>query len=320
MRARVLPSALAVLAFACTIAPAQVPRDAGQDAGMRDDSALVRPDVGVDASTIDAAAIDAASSDAATHDASSIDAYALDAAAHDAGTDAVSIDAGGHDAFAQDAGTDASDAPSLVPPVIDGVIGATEWSAATTATSTTATIWTGDTLSALHAIALGGTLYLAIEGQVESFNGMVLYLDGDPGGANGIADLSTLTDSIGALDNVISAGFTTPTGHGWDLAWGTTAMSHSVMGADDTTGFRDIVHTPDNFGWIVASTAQTACSATACEASIPTAMLPGAAPRTIAMFARIANSDGTMSPNQTLPMDDPTMPRLVMVLTTISEM
>jgi len=290
---------------------------------MRADSDLARPDVGAhdagasDAGASDAGASDAGASDAGASDAGAHDAASVDAAASDAGSDAGAI----ADAAAHDAGNDAGDAPSFHPPVIDGTVVPSEWAAATSVTSSTVSDWsTSNTLSALHAIATDGTLYLAVEGQVGMFNGMVVYLDVDPGGPLGIASLASLTDTTGALDHVVSAGYVTPAANRWDVAWGTTLMSHSVMGADDTTGFRDITNVPSNFGWIVASAAQTACGATACEAAIPTAMLPGTFPRTIAMFARIASSDGSMSPNQTLPMDDPSMPRVVTVTMTITEM
>lgn len=261
---------------------------------------------------------DAARSDAnlATDDGGH-DAAAADDAGSDGGEDAGS-DAG------QDAGSDAGhdggrDAAVVTLPVIDGVVGATEWAAATSGTNATATIWTGDELHALHAIAIGGTLYLAIEGRIEGSNGMVVYVDGDPGGTHGVANLATLTDATGALDNAISAGFTVPATFRADIAWGTTLMTHLVTGADDTTGFRDVTATPANFSWITSGT-QTACTAAACEASIPTSALgPGPAPRAIQLFARIVDSMGLTSPNQTLPMDDPTMPRVVSVVMSIHE-
>jgi hypothetical protein len=293
---RALSLSWCVLAIACGSPAPSVPHvDAGRDAG-HDDSGLAMGDGG----STDAPSIDAGSGDGGASDAPMTDASAVDAPSNDAHA--------------------ASDAGSTTPPVVDGVIGATEYAAGTTATSTTVTAWTGNDLMALHAIAVGGTLYVAIEGQVDSFNGMVIYLDGDPGGTNGIANLSTLSDGVGALDNVISAGFTTPANDRWDLAWGTTQMSRTIVGADDKTGFRDITNSPANFGWIVTNTAQTVCSASVCEASIPTAMLPGTSPRMIAMFARISDSAGLNSANQTLPMDDPTMPRVVSVVTTITEM
>ncbi len=264
---------------------------------MRGDSGLATPDAG-DAAAATDGGLDAGS-DAATAD--------------DAGVDAAASDAG------RDGGADAGhDAAVITPPVVDGVVGGTEWAFATSGSSSTATIWTGNSLTTLRAIAIGGTLYVAIEGQIESSNGMVVYIDGDPGGTHGVADLATLTDSIGALDNAISAGFTVPSTFRADVAWGTTIMSHLVTGADDTTGFRDLSVSVSNFAWLTGT--QTACTAAACEASISTSALgPGPAPRAIQLFARIVSPDGTLSPNQTLPMDDPTMPRVVSVVLSVHE-
>ena len=307
-----LTLALVFVLASCTIAPVSMMHpDVGVDAA-RDDSGLSRADAGDAGSMIDAATpIDVGAMPDVGLDANAM----FDANTHDGGADTNATP----DANTHDGGVDANvDANVHTPPVIDGVVGVSEWAAATSASNSSVSIWTSaNTLTTLRAIAISGTLYVAVEGQVGMTNAMVIYFDG--GSGTGIANLSTLGDTVGALDHAMSAGFTTPTASRWDLGWGTTLMSHGVMGADDTTGFRNINSTPTNFGWIVASTAQTACSATACEAAIPTSMLPGTAPRTIAMFARITNSDGSMSPNQTLPMDAPATPRVVTVLMTISE-
>ena len=145
------------------------------------------------------------------------------------------------------------------------------------------------------------------------------YIDGDPGGTHGVADLSSLTDSTPShsLDDAISAGFSTPSTFRADVAWGSQLMSHVAPAPDVTTGFRDITTDGSNFGWIPGP---TACTASACEASITTSSLgPGPAPRTIALFARITQPDGTASPNQTLPMDNASLPRIVSMLLTIHE-
>ena len=288
-------------ALACTVALAGCSvgsgntvnhHDAGHDAAMRDDANLARD-------TSDAAVLPDVGNDAD-----------LDAWMGDTGPDAdlpdVGID-GGHDAAV------------ITPPVVDGVVGTTEWAAAVSGTSSTATIWMGNQLTAIHAIAIGGTLYLAIEGQIESMNAMVVYIDGDPGGTHGVADLSSLTDStpVHSLDDAISAGFSTPSTFRADVAWGTQVMSHVALSPDVTTGFRDITTDGSNFGWIPGS---TVCTASACEASITTGALgPGPSPRTIALFARITQPDGTASPNQTLPMDNASLPRIVSVVLTIHE-
>jgi hypothetical protein len=309
--------------------PGGVRLDAGQDAGPRDDAGLVRdggPDTGLDAAIPMGDAGGDAGSDAALDagtDAGT-DAGALDAGAPDAGHDAGPVD-GGHDA-GSDAGADAGrDAGAVTPPTVDGMISPAEWGAFAVGTNTTATIWAGNTLLALHAVAVGGTLYVGVEGMVEAsgMNAMVVYVDGDPGGAHGVTSLSMLADHTGALDSSLSAAFTTPATFHADLAWGTKSMSRSLTTSDDTMGWRDLAGgSLTNFNWIVAPTAtRSACTATACEASVPTASLgPSAGPRTITLFARITNGDGSMSPNQTLPMDVAAMPRTVSNLLTITEL
>lgn len=279
---------------------------------------LGRRDGGVDASR-DAASIDA--TDAFASDAAEDDAYLVDASTTDTGIDSgapdTGVDAG------SDSGTDAGrDAGPPVAPTIDGVVGATEWASAVTATSSTATIWTGNELTALRAIAISGTLYLAIEGRVESSNAMVVYIDGDPGGPHGVTNLSLLSDAtpFHFLDDAISAGFSTPGSFRADVAWGTMAMSRTLAGADDRIGFRDLSVSTSDLSWITGATATSACTATACEMRVPTASLgASASPRTIHLFARIVNPDGTMSPNQTLPMDDPGTPRVVTMLLEVLE-
>ena len=105
-----------------------------------------------------------------------------------------------------------------------------------------------------------------------------------------------------------------------DLAWGTLDLSRTLVGADDRIGFRDLAASTFDFAWIVGTTASTACTAAACEMRIPTASLgPSASPRTIRLFARIVNSNGMMSPNQTLPMDDMSAPRVVTMLLEVAE-
>lgn len=264
------------------------------------DAQIIRPDAGRDAGTPTDAGEDAGVS--------------MDAGERDAGTDA---DAGIDAAVAMDAGSDAgvvADA-GLAPIVIDGVIGTIEWAGAQETTSTTATIWAGSELRRMLVDVRDGRFYLAIEGMIEGNNAIVVYVDNDTSDTAGVADLATLTDSSGSLDNALSAGFVTPASFRADYAWGTQDMSRSAAGSDDRMGWRDIaVSDPTDFAWITASEAPTTCTANACETSIPLATLGGVSPRTIGLFARIANWDGTSSPNQTLPMDDPSAPRTVSVL------
>ena len=85
-------------------------------------------------------------------------------------------------------------------------------------------------------------------------------------------------------------------------------------------GWRDLVRgTAADLYWILPATAPTTCGAGACEARIPLTELGGTAPRRVGLFARIVNGNGSMSPNQTIPMDVPTMPRSVSMVLELRE-
>ncbi len=277
--------------------PPNDPIDGGPDAQ------IVRPDSGPDAGRD-------AGSDAGERDG-------------DGGMDAaVSEDAGADAGEASDAGTDAAPPSDGGPPpiTIDGVIGASEWAGAEEASSSTTTEWAGSELRRLLATVRDGRLYVAVEGTVEGNNALAVYVDNALGDASGVADLATLTDGAGSLDDALSAGFTTPSSFRADFAWGTQDMDRSASGSDARMGWRGIaVADPSDFAWIDPGTAPTTCSASACETSIDLATLGGSSPRTIALFARITNFDGLVSPNQTLPMDDPSAPRTVSVLLMVAD-
>jgi len=212
------------------------------------------------------------------------------------------------DCSCEDAGTAAA-------VVIDGTLGAEEWAGAASATNTVASSWGANTLARVVARADAARLYVGVEGQVEAMNAIVMYVDGALGAGTGIADLATLTDADGELDNAISAGIAVSVpGFGADLAWGTRDMARAASGFDGRMGWRNIVTMPGDFAWISADDGPAACSATACETSIPLAMLAGGGSRTIALFVRIVNGDGFSISNQCLPEDDETQPQTVSVL------
>jgi hypothetical protein len=80
-------------------------------------------------------------------------------------------------------------------------------------------------------------------------------------------------------------------------------------------GWRDVASNIADFAWVDAAVAPTVCAAnTACETRIPLSTLGAPAAGTIAMFARLTNTDGTAFSNQTLPEDDPAAPQTVSVL------
>lgn len=218
-----------------------------------------------------------------------------------------------------DAPVPPSDA-GVAPPTIDGVITAGEWGAATVATDTTTTIWAGNELRGLRALLLPDALYLAVEGRIEGGNAIAVYVDRDRDEAVGVASLATLTDNSGALDAAITAGFGTPAPFRTDLVLGTLDLARAASGSDDRMGWRDLVRgAAGDLFWITAATAPVVCSATVCESRLPRSELGGTAPRRLGIFARIVNADGSMSPNQTLPSDDPSMPRTVSVVLELTE-
>lgn len=213
-----------------------------------------------------------------------------------------------------DGGRDGSSGDAGPPPddvTLDGILGDDEWFGAYVARNTVPTDWTGNRLDAIHVLVLGSTLWIGIEGTVEPMNAIVLYVDGNRGGTTGVADLATLSDGEGALDNSISAGIGTPVDFRADFAWGTRAMGRAAMGFDPDVGWRDIATNPADFAWIDAAEAPTVCSTSACETRIALSRIGASSGAWITMFARITNGDGTALANQTLPEDDPTMPAIV---------
>lgn len=295
----------------CTVR-SSVPVDAGRDGGRPYDAGSdAARDSGIDAAIeldggpdIDGGPEIDAGIDAATE---------LDGGS-DAGTDAGTIaDAG------VDSGGDASLDGGPPAPVIDGTLGPTEWRGATVVSDTTATAWAGNELRAMRALVRDEGLYIAVDGAIAGGNAIVVYVDRARAGSAGVS-LGSLTDSSGALDDALSAGFTTPPDVLPDLAWGTLDLSRTAAPSDDRMGWRDLGRgTPADLHWV--TDAQSACGATSCETFLPRSSLDlgvtGA--RTIAIFARITNHDGTVSPNQTLPTDDPTMPRVVTQLVEITD-
>ncbi len=240
-----------------------------------------------------------------------------------------------------DGAVDVATPPARCAPAVDGTLGAGEYAAAVTVNNTVLpSAWGPNELRSLSACFDDSTLYLALRGSVEgglpggTANSIVLYVDrdfrGGPGGtATGISLFSALTDRSGRLDSALSAAFR-PTamvdGFGVEAAfgvWGTRAFT--AMASDETQGWRlfwPAGGMPDrrsDFAYVNAGVT-TACQDRpgtmddVCETAIRwTSLFEGARPAltTIALFARIVNSDGSMSPDQTLPQDDPSSPRSV---------
>jgi hypothetical protein len=202
-------------------------------------------------------------------------------------------------------------------PQIDGVVIDDEWDGATIADEDVATDRPGSVLTRMRALIDDGRLFVAVEGTLASGDALVVYVDRALGSPDGVADPSDLSDESGALDAALSETITTPSELAADFAFGTTLMSHTAAGLDDTQGWRDLSD-PTSFRWIAAETAPMACGDAGCEAAIGLDELGGTAPRTIAIFARIVRAEGGLT-NQTLPSDDASDPTTVSALLTVDE-
>lgn len=242
---------------------------------------------------------------------------------------------------AADAATDSGAPPARCTPTIDGTINASEYTAAIRAeNSTLPSAWGPNELRELFLCYDDRALYLAVRGSVETApmgspaNAIVLYIDrdfrgGTGGSATGISLFSALTDRTGALDTALSSDFrlgASVDGFGIEGAFGISGMrTLTSASSDEGQGWRlfwPATAMPDrraNFAYIVTGVS-TNCQDRAgtaddvCETSVAWTSLfeaPRPASTTIALFARIVNGGGTMSPDQTLPYDMPSTPRTI---------
>lgn len=202
-------------------------------------------------------------------------------------------------------------------PTMDGVLDDPQWEDAVEETAAVVSDRTGSDLTRMLALIADDRLYLGIAVQLLTNDALIVYVDGEVGGPDGVT-LGELTDDEGALDTVLSRMITVPTGFAPDVAFGTTVLPRAVSGVDDAAGWRDLIDAPDMFTALSSAEGELVCTATACEASIALADLPGTAPRDIAAFARIVAMGDTLT-NQTLPEDDPVRPNVVMNLLTIAD-
>lgn len=217
-----------------------------------------------------------------------------------------------------DAGSEAPDAEvETLPLTLDGIVQDQEWANATWVSQTTPSNWgtTKNVLLSLGVTMQDGSLWLAVRGQVENTNALVVYFDSTPD--MGLAP-SDLTDQTGALDDALSAALNTQASFGAELAWGTRSMGVSATsGFNASTGFRGLVDaSAANLSWIDGSIAPTVCSMNACEARIPLTYL--GAGTSLSLFARITSATGATFSNQTLPADVPENPMNVSELLTLS--
>ena len=210
------------------------------------------------------------------------------------------------DAGVPDAGPDA--APAGV--VIDGVLAPGEWDGAATFMNAVAPIgaFTGNQASALYVRRDATQLQIAIEGRVTSGNALVMYLDHDVGGGDGLASPTPLDDFVGALDTALSKSMITPGELRLDMAWGTLDMGRAAVIGDDRMGWRAIGANPSAYANVLGA---TVCGPDACEASASLSDLGVATGAEIGLFVRLVSASSAAFSNQTLPLDDGFAPETV---------
>ncbi|HEY8428854.1 MAG TPA: hypothetical protein VIL20_10785 [Sandaracinaceae bacterium] len=208
----------------------------------------------------------------------------------------IDVEAPRPDAGPPDAGADAG----VGGIVIDGVLDEPEWASAAVETNDVpaAGIFAGNALRTLRALRDETHLYVAIEATLTSGNAILMYVDRDLGGEDGLVLGTTeLTDGSGALDRAFTKDFFTADLR-LDAAWGTTRMPHAA--SDDAMGWRDIATNPASYRVLPGA---SACSAAACEASIALSELGTGPGETVAIAVRLGSAVNAAVSNQTLPED-----------------
>lgn len=201
-------------------------------------------------------------------------------------------------------------------PVLDGRVG-TDWDGTfLLAENAVATDWGPglNELARLYASYDGQFLYVGIRGRCEASNAIVGYVDLDAGLGTGVADMGTLTDTTGALDNAISSLVVVQEpGFGAEMAFGTKGMAEATgfVGAGttppecDLAGWR-LLGNPADLGWVLTGgEVLTDTDEGGVETWIPlSGIFPGGVPAagaTMGIVVRLVNQDGTVTSNQALP-------------------
>ncbi len=209
--------------------------------------------------------------------------------------------------------------PDAGPPLaVDGVLDDPQWARAVEVSADVATDRPGSTLRRLLAYISRGRLYVGVEGTIAAGDALVVYVDGERGGPDGVADPTALIDAEGGLDVALSQELDLPADLALDVAVGTRAMPRSVTGLDPDAGWRDLADQPDDFRSFTGEEAPLVCGANACEAAIDLSSVAGDRPRELALFARIVAADGSLT-NQTLPEDDAGAPGVVRAVLRIED-
>ncbi len=245
--------------------------------------------------------------DGGARDAGMLDAARQDSGAMDADIDS-SVDAGPGEDTATDAGAQDSATPDAGPmvPRIDGLIGEDEWAGAVRVAdvtlSSTGTPFEGNALRALLVLRTEERLYLAVDADLTDGNALLVYIDGDVGGGEGVVNTSELGDLVGALDAAFSTKTVLlPSEFRLDQVWGTLDMGRALTADDDRMGWRDVSTNPSLFRAFTPDVSASVCSAAACEASVRLDELGTLG--TIGVFVRLGSATTANLSNQTLPMD-----------------
>ncbi len=197
-----------------------------------------------------------------------------------------------------------------VPPTItiDGILDEGAWTTAAmgmNSVDATGTPFEGNSLTTLYAFSDGIWLYVGIEGSFTPGNAILMYVDRDVGGADGLV-LSGISDPTGdELDRALSKTITIISSEvRLDFAWGTLDMGRQAVGDDTRMGWRDIDTPTTRFASISADVAPSACSDVACETAILLSDLQQDGElTTIGLAVRLGSATNASLSNQTLPED-----------------
>lgn len=217
------------------------------------------------------------------------------------------------DAGVPDAGPDAS-APAAI--VIDGRIDpADEWDdAARFEQSVTAIApFFGASAQTLYVLRDATALRVAIQGALGPDHALVMYVDHDVSGPDGLASPTALDDFVGALDTALSKSLITPAELRVDAAWGTLDLLREAAVGDDRMGWRSLA-SPSAYSNLPGA---TVCGPELCETEIALADLGVAAGAEIGLFVRLVSATSDAFSNQTLPLDDAFAPEVVSVYVSI---
>jgi hypothetical protein len=196
----------------------------------------------------------------------------------------------------------------VLSPTVNGGLGNNEWpSAYVLADNDTATTWgTGlNELGSLYAAFDANNLYIAVTGKSEANNAVVVYIDTDFGAGSGPAQMTTLSDNDGILDDALSGTLSVDVaGFGADFACGSVGMASfsqgSPLGGANAAGWRKL-DPLNNFPWLDGN----AIASGALEFSLPlSALFPSGVPKAgveVGLVVRLGNQFGSAYSNQSLP-------------------